>query len=511
MNYRIEPKARRRRWPLPATAALALLAAAPSPPLPPAVAARPVQLAQGGPPPLSVARPTPVPRGTPPGATPDAKPDAKPEATGRGEAERSGAGTAYLAGQFVGPAPCAAPNCHGNLEPGHVYDVLQNEFYIWSRETDPHRNAAEPLFNQQSRLIARNLGLKQSADRSARCLVCHALDVPESAQAVPLELADGISCEACHGPAGGWLARHNETGWTHADSVAAGMVELRDPRARARVCLDCHGGKAGRQVDHELLAAGHPELVFELDNYTESMPAHWMPFADRHDTAGRRDTHGLVAWAVGQTEAFRQGVLLLRHRAASDRWPEFAELTCDGCHHDLAGGRWRQVRGYRLRAGLPSWSPARWTVLRHLLAAVAPRERAALDGDVDRLAEQVSRLNTPAPTLAATAQRIADGLDRALPRLAAHDWNEGAARALLVAIAGDRAGLAAADRESAEQVAYAAGSLVANLGALDPKVARGRLPALVDALYAELDDPYRWDRERFGAVLAEIEKAAASP
>jgi len=179
MNYRTEPTARadvgsvmrRRRWPLSATAALALLAAAPSPPPPTAAAARPVQLAQG-PPSLSVARPTPVPRGTPPGATPDAKPDAKPEATGRGEAERSGAGTAYLAGQYVGPGPCAAANCHGNLEPGHVYDVLQNEFYIWSRETDPHRNAAEPLFNQQSRLIARNLGLKQSADRSPRCRVC---------------------------------------------------------------------------------------------------------------------------------------------------------------------------------------------------------------------------------------------------------------------------------------------------------------------------------------------------
>lgn len=447
--------------------------------------------------------PTPTPRSRP-GASPTATPPRPPS---RGDAVRGGAGPAYLAGQYVGPGPCAAANCHGNLEPSQVYDVLQNEYYIWSQDKEPHRHAADPLFNQQSRLIARNLGLKQSADRSQRCLVCHAVAVPASAQAVPLELADGISCEACHGPAGGWLARHNETGWTHADSVAAGMVELRDPRARARVCLDCHGGKPGQQVDHELLAAGHPELVFELDNYTETMPAHWMPFADKRNTEGRRDTHGLTAWAVGQAETFREGLLLLRHRAASDRWPEFADLTCDSCHHDLAGGRWRQVRGYRYRAGLPSWSPARWAVLRHLLGAVAPREREALDGEVERLAEQVSRLNTPASQLAETAQRIAAGLDRALPRLAAQDWSDATARTLLATIARDRASLEAVDRESAEQMALAVQSLAAHLAAREPRVARGPLPKLAKSLVASLNDPYRWDRERFGELLGEVEAA----
>ncbi|HET9765278.1 MAG TPA: multiheme c-type cytochrome, partial [Thermoanaerobaculia bacterium] len=195
---------------------------------------------------LVVAAASPPTAAPPPAATP-------PRPPSRGEAVRSGAGAAYLAGHYVGPGPCAAANCHGNLEPGQVYDVLQNEYYTWSADDDPHRHAADVLFNQQSRLIAKNLKLAQSADRSSRCLVCHAVAAPPSVQAVPLELADGVSCEACHGPAGGWLARHNETGWNREDSLAAGMVDLRDPVARGRVCLDCHGGKAGRQVDHELL------------------------------------------------------------------------------------------------------------------------------------------------------------------------------------------------------------------------------------------------------------------
>ena len=412
---------------------------------------------------------------------------------------------AYAPGRFVGPGSCASANCHGNPEPARVYDVPQNEFSVWFHQ-DLHRRAGEPLFDQQSQLIARNLGLRQPAHSSSLCLDCHSLNAPRRAQAVPLELADGISCESCHGPAGGWLARHNEAGWTHADSVGAGMTDLRDLRVRARLCLGCHQGEPGQEVDHELLAAGHPELVFELDNYTESLPPHWLPFAERRASdspEARRDTHGLAAWAVGQAEAFAQGLRLLGHRAGSEKWPEFAELACDTCHHDLAAGRWRQLRGYRYRAGLPSWSPARWAVLRHLVAAAAPAERAALEVEIERLAEQVARLNTPPQRLAESCERAAALLDRALPRLGAA--TAGAAPDLVVALARDREYLEAADRASAEQAALALQSLAAHLGARDPRWRRGPLPARVSELFAALDDPLRFDRQRFGALLLSLE------
>jgi hypothetical protein len=458
---------------------------------------------------LVAAGPAPSPgRQSPAGAPPPVAAQAAASATPAplGPAVRSGAGAAYAAGQYVGPGTCAAANCHGNAEPSQVYGARQDEFVVWFHQ-DPHRRAAEPLFNEQSRLIARNLRLATPPEGSPRCLVCHALDAPRSVQAVPLELADGISCESCHGPAGGWLARHNEAGWSHADSLAAGMADLRPPRARAQVCLSCHLGGPGHQVDHELLAAGHPELVFELDNYSESMPPHWLPVAPG-DTARSRNTRGLSAWAVGQAEAFRQGLALLRHRASSERWPEFAELACDTCHHDLASGRWRQLRGYRHRAGLPSWSPARWAVLRHLVDTVAPSERALLDREVERLAAQVAQLNTPAPRLAETCDRIAAGLDRLLPRLAAAEWDERSARDLIAALAADRAYLEAADRESAEQTALALQSLVADLSVRQPRAAQGPLPQRVRALFAALDDPNRWDRQRFSELLAEVERAA---
>jgi hypothetical protein len=162
------------------------------------------------------------------------------------------------------------------------------------------------------------------------------------------------------------------------------------------------------------------------------------------------------------------------------------------------------VRGYRYRAGLPTWSPARWAVLRHLVAAVAPAERAAMEPDVEKLSEQVSRLSTPAGELAATSDRLAAALARVLPRLAAVDWTEGRARDLLAAVAADRAYLEAADRESAEQAALAVQSLVAYLSDRRSSVARGPLPGKVRALFATLDDPNKFDRQRFGEVLGGV-------
>lgn len=91
-------------------------------------------------------------------------------------------------------------------------------------------------------------------------------------------------------------------------------------------------------------------------------------------------------------------------------------MSCDNCHHDLAGGKWRQVRGYRYRAGQPAWSPTRWVVLRHLVDAVAPAERAGLDADVERVAVAVSQLN-PSQAVRESAENAAASLARVASRI----------------------------------------------------------------------------------------------
>src|SRR5690606_32482371 len=87
----------------------------------------------------------------------------------------------------------------------------------------------------------------------------------------------GVGCEDCHGPADEWLNLHYRDGWPEAfPEAATAMQALRPTAARADVCLRCHVGDGlGREVNHDLIAAGHPRLKFELTLYSDAMPRHW--------------------------------------------------------------------------------------------------------------------------------------------------------------------------------------------------------------------------------------------
>ena len=73
--------------------------------------------------------------------------------------------------------------------------------------------------------------------------------------------------------------------------VTAGMRDLRNLYVRANSCVACH-----QNLDADLLAAGHPELRFELDGQSVAEPRHWQ------DPAGT----GAKTWLVGQAVALRE-------------------------------------------------------------------------------------------------------------------------------------------------------------------------------------------------------------
>ncbi len=441
----------------------------------------------------------PAPPSPPAPPVPEAPPAASPAPPAVTE---PAAAPRFRAGQYVGPASCATANCHGSSGPRRGR-VLHDEYTTWIHK-DRHNRAHEALFSESAWLIYRNAKLAREPYAEPACLACHALAVPESAHARPIELEDGVSCESCHGPAGGWIDRHTEEGWTHEDSVAAGMTDLADLEVRAGVCLGCHLGSAERRVDHELIASGHPELVFELDNFGEAMPAHWRPHSERA-AEGLPASGPARTWAVGQATAFRAGLLQLARRAQPDAWPEFAEMSCGACHHSLSEQRWRQLRGFKYRPGLPPWSPARWSVLRHLVARWAPAELAALEGEVEQVSSTVSSLCAPG-RIRAAAERAAAALGRAIPAIAGAEWSDAQVRELIAAIAADREFLLRADRQSAEQAALAIQSLYSYLAGGDPSIAEGKMAATVNRLFDELDDPYVFHPERFLAALGDLER-----
>jgi len=174
---------------------------------------------------------------------------------------------------------------------------------LWERR-DVHRRAASTLNSARSEQLAAALGLtnqlgQSTPAQSPRCTVCHAPNatVPADLRLGELDRSEGVACETCHGPAEPWLRSHTRPGpprddFTYGDKVAAGLRDLRNLRVRANGCVACH-----ENVDRELLAAGHPELIFELDGQTRQEPRHWVE---------KPGHNGAQAWLVGQAVAWRE-------------------------------------------------------------------------------------------------------------------------------------------------------------------------------------------------------------
>jgi Cytochrome c554 and c-prime len=395
--------------------------------------------------------------------------------------------------RYIGVASCVNSGCHGSTQPLNSTRILQNEYYTWLNH-DRHAQTYNVLFNAQSARIAKNMRLKGPANEAKICLDCHTTNVAAQQVEGQIDREDGVQCEACHGPASGWLANHADEGWTHAQSVALGMMDLDHLATRGHLCHRCHLGNSEREVDHELIAAGHPILAFELDNYATSMPAHW-----KRDEA----KDGVNAWAVGQVMKFRDSLNNLARHARGDEWPEFSDMSCYNCHHALKGSQWRQERGWPDRAGLPTWSPQHWAMLRLIIGRVSPQAQGELDPLVDRIARGVARMNDPAG-VAANADKARQIVHALVRQVEARSWSESDIRAMMTTIASDRAYIEATDVHVAEQSALALQSLASALTRKNPRLLRGPMMRSIDALFEEVKSRDDYEPARFAQKLAAV-------
>jgi hypothetical protein len=399
-------------------------------------------------------------------------------------------------GKYVGLASCVNSGCHGSTEPLNQTRALQNEYYTWLNQ-DRHAQAYNVLFNERSARIAKNMKLRGRAYEEKVCLDCHTTNVPASQVSGVLDKEDGIQCEMCHGPASGWRDEHIQLGWKHEDSVARGMIDLRSVTRRGQTCLQCHLGNAQKEVDHELIASGHPILAFELDNYTESMPPHWTP---------GRESHGLRAWATGQVVKFRESLDLVARHARGPEWPEFADMSCFNCHHDLKGSTWRQERGWPDRAGLPTWSPQHWAVLRLIIDRVSPAAKTELDPLVRNLSLAVARMgDREAVTRNAEAARRV--VDRLVPQMEAKTWSDADVRAMMTTIVNDQRFILESDVHAAEQAALSLQSLSSTMTRRDRRLLRSNLTRSIDALFEEIQNRDDYDPARFVTKLNAVKQA----
>ena len=404
------------------------------------------------------------------------------------------------ASQYTGPGSCASSSCHGAVQPKTDTDVQRTEYSTWAVQ-DKHAKAYSVLTNAQSKRIARNLGLPEPAEKSAKCLACHALDVPANRRARTFELDDGVSCESCHGPASAWLGPHTSKNWTHEQSLRLGMYDTKDLVKRTELCLSCHLGTADKSVDHEMLAAGHPDLTFELDSFSAVMPRHWKEHLEKDPWASVR------GWGVGQAVQLRESLRQLERRARGPDWPEYAELDCFSCHHALAkpADSWRQELGYPGRPpGTPPWNRSRMVVLRHVVRDADPQLAQQLDAEMAKVAAAMSRLAPARETVGQSASSAGEVAGRAVNRLASRNYDQTSALRLLGEISADADAISDGGERSAEQ-AVMASDVLALACAKNGKLANeAEIKAAIDAMFQQLENPSSYNPQRFREQLARI-------
>ncbi len=265
-------------------------------------------------------------------------------------------------GKPLGLSGCLATACHG----GPPKTVLTKEKLtkdeqdnIWKSSgscwiaADRHTMAFSVLTGELATKIMKEFADSKPATEDARCLACHTNPSLAHATDDPHRLrlrTEGVSCEACHGNSSGWISAH--TIWTGARGEfydKTGMTKLYDIGERAMTCVGCHVGAPAegnypvRDMNHDMIAAGHPRLNFDFAEYQRRLPKHWQ----EKDRAGekfvfRSPEFPAKEWLIGRVAHAEAACRLLADRAERAEkgeqqtpWPEFAEFNCAACHHDI--------------------------------------------------------------------------------------------------------------------------------------------------------------------------------
>ncbi len=407
--------------------------------------------------------------------------------------------------RYTGPGSCASTTCHGSVSPRTDNRVLQNEYSTWIVK-DKHSKAYASLQGNVGERMAAILGIGK-AESAPKCLACHALDVPATQRARTFDLSEGVSCESCHGPAAAWLGPHTERDWTHERSIAAGMYDTRDLTKRSEKCLSCHLGSEEKSVDHEMIAAGHPDLYFELDSFSAVMPRHWREPGEPGEPENSNPWYDVRELTTGQAVQLRQSLLRLESRARGKYWPEYSELQCYACHHSLTlpENSWRQARGYSgRRPGDPPWNPSRYTIFHEVVFQADGNGADKLDSELTHLSQLMSQLNPDRDAVAASAGNCAKLVGDLSSKVGAMPNDPASTLRLLRKMSGDADDISAQGEHASAQAAMAVQSLFVAYERNEKFPRSAELRAAISALFQDLQDPSAYDPARFAGKLRQV-------
>jgi hypothetical protein len=400
--------------------------------------------------------------------------------------------------KYTGPGSCSSPACHGGVQARDETSVLQNEYSTWVVR-DKHARAYVNLTGPVGTRMAKILGLPKP-DTAPRCLACHALDVPVDQRARTFDLTDGVGCENCHGPASAWLGPHTTRDWKYEKSLDLGMYNTRDLVKRSEKCLSCHLGNSDKSVDHELIAAGHPDLYFELESFMSVMPPHWKD-------VDKDPWLGVKAMAVGQAVQLREQLKRVARESTNGIWPEYAELDCFACHHSLVAAKdsWRQERGYPgRRPGNPPFNLSRYVVLRRVALEVDPAVAQTLASDLERVYALVTGLRSDRSQIAAQATNTAEVAEKLAQRVQAVNFDQAMTLRMMKSLTADANSIAEQGERPAEQATMALDSLFIGYSKNGHLANEPQIKAAIHGLFQQLEDPSAYNGFQFAKSMREL-------
>jgi hypothetical protein len=390
--------------------------------------------------------------------------------------------------EFRGSASCASVACHNAAGPA---GRRGSEYAAWINR-DPHANAFSILYGKPSRQIVKRLyrlpdSVAPRPDTDALCLKCHGIDVDAPERNARFPSAE-FGCESCHGPAEKWLSQHYLVGWREKSTrqkAEFGMRSTKDLLVRADLCATCHVGGPDREVNHDLIAAGHPRLQFEMSSFLAILPKHW----NEREEKRRYPDLEVRTWGIGQAASARAALELLAARAEKSEakvqspkskvqspsddfglgtldlghpqpWPEFAEYDCFACHHELQSPSWRQNPRLKrssdptsAKPGSLSWGGWYLSMLPEAMATIQPDGDSNLMALLADLRTEMAR-TYPSPQVVAARARIAGQRLRLLSATLANSRYDDAftLNRLLAAVARDDRQVARSSWDGAAQV-----------------------------------------------------------
>ena len=284
----------------------------------------------------------------------------------------------------LGSQSCGQAGCHGGPRPGVTQPRVHrgSEYKLWI-ENDPHARSWRTFCSDESVAMMRRLKILDGdghiIDPSGydNCLACHNTTRRHDDPRVAPEITrpedvfadttgaesnpgncvsgensacrthegdrdpttnrfhrEGVGCAGCHGPSGQWIGTHYQWGFDPYQSTDSGFVAAGDLFVRGRMCAACHVGDRDRDMNHNIIAAGHPPLRYELATFHNWQPKHW-----RDAEAVDRFRFEPQLWLAGQIAQADAALSVLESRAQKrlpeSTWPELSMYDCGACHQNL--------------------------------------------------------------------------------------------------------------------------------------------------------------------------------